>query len=83
MSAKRGELVLAEVPDPSPSAVRKALTREELARHCRRRTRGTEEISGLIEALLLALSAATDTLGVPLLRAEMKAIWEEQPTRPS
>ena len=30
-----------------------------------------------IEALLLALFLATDTLGVPLFK-EMKAIWEEQ-----
>ena len=78
MSAKRGEMVQAGIPNPSPSAVKKALTREELARHCRRKTRGVEQTTELIEALLLAMTPATDILGVPLLRGEMKDIWEEQ-----
>ena len=78
MSAKRGELVQAGVPDPSSRAIRTALTREELARHCRRKTRGAEETITMIESLLLALCTATDTIGVPLLREEMKDIWKEQ-----
>ena len=78
MSAKRGELVLAGIPNPSPSAVKRAVTREELARHCRRKTRGAEKTTEQIEALLLAMSPATDTLGVPLFRGEMKDVWEEQ-----
>lgn len=78
ISAKRGTLVAAGVPNPTESAVMKAVTRKELARHCRRRTRGTEETVQLIEEMLLTLSSATDTLGVPLLRAEIKEIWEEQ-----
>ena len=47
-------------------------------KHCCRRTRGTEETLEAIESLLLALSDATDALGMPLLREEMKDIWEEQ-----
>ena len=78
MSAKRGELVQAGVPNPSPSAVKKALSREETARYCRRRTRGAEMTTELIEGLLLAMTSATDTLGVPLFREEMKEVWEEQ-----
>lgn len=78
MRAKGGELTQAGVRNPSSTAIRKAITREELARHCRRRTRGHESTLELIEALLLALSPATDTLGVPLFREEMKEIWEEQ-----
>ena len=31
-----------------------------------------------IEALLLSFSMATDTLGVPLLKEDIKSIWEEQ-----
>lgn len=78
MSAKRVELQLAGLNDPSNTAVRKALTVKELARHCRRRTRGVEETTSLIESMLLSLSQATDTLGVPLFREEMNVIWEEQ-----
>lgn len=39
-SAKRGELLRSGVRDPSDSAVRDAITKDELAKHCRRRTRG-------------------------------------------
>ena len=76
--AKKGELQSAGVPTPSDSAVRKAITREELARHCKRKTRGVEETKQLMEELLLSLSSATDTLGVPLLKLEMRDIWQEQ-----
>lgn len=55
------------------------MTKEELARHCRGRTRGAEVTMGLIESLLLSLSTSTDTMGVPLLKGEeIKQIWEEQ-----
>lgn len=78
MSAKRSELQSAGVPNPTDSAVMKAISRKEMARHCRRRTRGAAETLHLIETLLLSLSGATDTLGVPLFRDEIKDIWEEQ-----
>ena len=58
--------------------MQKALSKQELQKHCRRCTRGTEETVEAIESLLLALSAATDALGMPLLREEMKEIWQEQ-----
>ncbi|KAK2170216.1 hypothetical protein NP493_1158g00062 [Ridgeia piscesae] len=57
----------AGIASPSESAIRKAITRDELALHCRRRTRGSEATVTAIETLLLALADATDTLGVPLL----------------
>ena len=38
MSAKGNELMNAGIPHPSESAIRKAVTKEELARHCCRRT---------------------------------------------
>ena len=60
------------------SAIRKAVTREELARHCRRRTRGAVVTESLIEALLLELASATDSLGVPVLSDQMARIWEEE-----
>lgn len=68
----------AGVSDPSPSALRKATSREELARHCRRRTRAVTEITELIEALILAMSQATDALGVRLFNDDMQDIWSEQ-----
>ena len=77
-SAKKAELIAAGVPCPSERAVKKAVTREELARHCKRKTRGVHETTQLIEDLILSLSSATDTLGVPLLKEEMKDIWSEQ-----
>lgn len=66
------------ITNPSASAMQKALSKQELQKHCRRCTRGTEETVEAIESLLLALSAATDALGMPLLREEMKEIWQEQ-----
>ena len=78
MEAKRGEMVRAGLSHPSDAAVRKAISREEVLRHCRRRTRGAEETTSAIEALLLSLASATDTLGVPLLKEEMGVIWKEQ-----
>lgn len=78
LSARRAMMVQAGVVHPSPSALTNALTREEIARHCRRRTRGTQATTELIENLLLSLSTATDSLGVPLLRSEVSDIWKEQ-----
>ena len=72
MQAKRAELIAAGIPNPSGDAVKKAIKKEELARHCRRKTRGVEQTMELIEELLLSLSTATDTLGVPLFKEEMK-----------
>ena len=62
------------------SAVRKAITREELSRHCHRRTRGAELTLEQIERLLLELSSplATDSSGEPVLSNKMVTIWEEK-----
>ena len=76
--AKKGELVSLGVSRPTDAAARKATTKEELLKHCRRRTRGVEETIIAIEQLLLSLSSATDTLGVPLLKQELTTIWAEQ-----
>ena len=77
-AAKRSELITAGVPNPPPTAVQKAVSKEEIARHCRRRTRGTKETVDAIVEVLLSFSMATDTLGVPVLKEEMKVIWAEQ-----
>ena len=78
-SAKRGELRMSGVANPSEEAIKEAVTKEEMARHCRRRTRGVEATSRLIESLLTTMSTATDALGVPLFRDDMvETIWPEQ-----
>lgn len=78
-SAKRGELEMAGVTNPSEEVITKAVTKEEMARHCRRWTRGVEETSRLIESLMTTMSTATDALGVPLFRDDMlTTVWPEQ-----
>lgn len=76
--AKKKEMIQAGVQSMSDKAAAKAVTREELARHCRRRTRGADVTTSKLESLFLALTGTTDVLGVPLLRKEMAGIWEEQ-----
>lgn len=63
--AKREELKAAGIPNPSDSAVRKAITEVEMARHCKWRTRGVAATKEAINNLLSELSTSTDTLGVP------------------
>ncbi|XP_065905191.1 uncharacterized protein [Dysidea avara] len=76
--AKRGYLKQQGISQPSVSAVKKAITKDELSRHCRRKTRGVELTIQLIEELLLKLGTATDSVGVPLFNEDMTTIWEEQ-----
>ena len=65
--------------NPYEEAVRKAVTKEEMARLCRRRTRGVEETSKLLDSLFSSMSTATDALGVPLFRDHMlTTVWPEQ-----
>ncbi|XP_031172172.2 uncharacterized protein LOC116061928 isoform X2 [Sander lucioperca] len=57
------------------------LSREELALHCRRRTRGEETTTRLLEELLQQLigTNGNDSLGVPLLdRERTEHIWRVQ-----
>ena len=60
------------------SAIKKAITREELVRHCRRRTRGDDVTRQLMESLILQMTGATDSLGAPVLSARMLDIWQEE-----
>lgn len=71
-------MVAVGIPNPTNGAVRKAVSGDELVKHCRRRTRGVQECTSSLEALILSFSAAVDTLGVPLLKEETEGIWEEQ-----
>ena len=77
VTANKQEMLSAGLPHVSENAVRKAITKDELAQHCRR-TQGVQETMKTIEDLLLSFSASTNSLGVPLLKAEMSSIWKEQ-----
>jgi len=76
--AKRGCLLQEGVSNPSMSAIQKAVTKDELSRHCCRRTKGAELTLQLIRELLLQLSTATDSLGVPVFGVKMVTIWNEE-----
>ncbi|XP_053724454.1 uncharacterized protein LOC128760806 isoform X1 [Synchiropus splendidus] len=55
------------------------LTAKELARHCRRHTRGVMETCRLIQEVLDTFWTKTDTQGVALIdRARMEEIWRTQ-----
>ncbi|XP_058509620.1 uncharacterized protein LOC131475475 [Solea solea] len=55
------------------------LSAKELARHCRRRTRGAAETERLLREVLDAFWDLTDSMGVPLIdRDRMEEIWSTQ-----
>ena len=80
-TAKRNELLQAEVRNPGEAEVINKITKRELALHCRRKTRGTVETTELLHSLLLTFSGpqGRDTLGVPLLDKDLTwETWESQ-----
>ncbi|XP_060774463.1 uncharacterized protein LOC132884641 [Neoarius graeffei] len=79
--AKKSELAAKGILDITEEALNARISRRELALHCRRRTRGMEETSRLLEALISLFDspAGKDTLGVPLLDHErIQGIWKDQ-----
>ena len=78
ISAKRAELKLAGLENPSDEAVKKAINKRELAAHCKRQTKGTSVTTRSIEELILAFTGCTDALGVPLFNDKMVSAWLEQ-----
>ena len=76
--AKKGCLQREGVGNPSSAAIKKALTREELSRHCRRRTCGEVETRELMEQLLLSMAGITDSGGNLLFGNRIATIWEEE-----
>lgn len=69
------------VPGITDAMVDKNISKEELALHCRRKTRGQETTIRLIDRLLQELmwEKGKDLLGVPLLdRVRMEHIWHVQ-----
>lgn len=81
VQAKRQQLQADGLSSLTDGDIRKHLKREELALHCRRRTRGEDVTIQLLEDLLQRLMghAGKDSLGVPLLDQErMEHIWRVQ-----
>ncbi|TKS65405.1 hypothetical protein D9C73_027938 [Collichthys lucidus] len=79
--AKREQLRQEGVPGITDTLVDQHITKDELALHCRRQTRGERQTVVLIEQLLNELMGAKgrDFLGVPLLDQErMQHIWQVQ-----
>ncbi|XP_073667611.1 uncharacterized protein [Paramisgurnus dabryanus] len=79
--AKKELLVSQGWPVLTDEVVSKHLSKQELALHCRRRTRGEETTILLLERLLTELmtSNGSDSMGVPLLdRERMEHIWTVQ-----
>ncbi|XP_053406185.1 uncharacterized protein LOC123525390 [Mercenaria mercenaria] len=77
--AKKGELKDKFGRVPSEEQISAHITTAELARHCRRKTRGVQKTRTLIDQLLNAMWDLTDSTGVRLVNADsMKQVWETQ-----
>ena len=68
--AKAAELVASGIVSPTPGQVNQAITRKEMAIHCRRATRGVETTRRLIQELLSSMWELTDSCGVRLIHPE-------------
>jgi hypothetical protein len=79
MEAKRADLSGGSCM--SDDDAHRLLTRDELARHCRRRTRGVEEMTLHLERLvqLFESDKGKDVLGVPLFpKGALHRVWDKQ-----
>ncbi|CAK6975525.1 uncharacterized protein LOC124857001 [Scomber scombrus] len=71
--------LLRRAKEADQSRGRNQLTIKEMARHCRRRTRGAQETERLLDETIQAFMGVTDTMSIPLLdRDRMEAIWATQ-----
>ena len=81
LSAKRSQLEAMGVRDMSDEDLIKRVSRDELALHCRRSTRGEKETTSLISRLLEAFDGdkGRNTQGVPLIDSQrMREVWDAQ-----
>ena len=80
-AAKSAELQQQGITGISCEDVSRRLTRQELQRHCRRRTRGSEATTKLLQQVIEVLDGeeGCDTMGVPLLDHEkIQEAWRVQ-----
>ena len=76
--AKSAELSAAQ-RTPTQAEVDKAITKKEMALHCRRKTRGVDKTRQLIQELLDSMWNLTDAIGVRLIDPERMAnIWRKE-----
>ena len=81
LNAKRTELSASGVRRAAKEDIAMHVSKKELATHCKRWTRGSEESAELIQQLIETFSSdvGKDTMGIPLLDAEHAwQIWDEQ-----
>ncbi|XP_056614654.1 uncharacterized protein LOC130429852 [Triplophysa dalaica] len=78
--AKRRELEQCQgVTGLTDELLMRKLNPKQLAKHCRRRTRGTEVTERLIGETLEGFKDAKETMGIPLMDQErMTVVWETQ-----
>lgn len=81
VAAKAAEFRLRGSGEMAHNDVVRSLTKQELARHCRRRTRGVEETTRLLNELVEVYESprATDLLGVRLFpKGALRETWVQQ-----
>jgi len=79
--AKSAELAEKSASGFTDADLQRKVSRKELALHCRRTTRGTEETTRLLEELITCFASdlGKDTMGVPLLDHDRtQPMWEQQ-----
>ncbi|KAK0155426.1 hypothetical protein N1851_002228 [Merluccius polli] len=78
--AKRGEWRNSHSGHPpTEEQLLASISPGELKRHCRRRTRGVEEMRRMISGLLQSMWDLTDTTGLHLVNCDsMRHVWEKQ-----
>ena len=79
--AKRSQMELSHIQNPSEEDIIRSITRNELALHCRRSTRGEKDTTELLFNLLKMFDSQRghDTMGVPLLHHDrIWELWEKQ-----
>ena len=65
--------------EPTDAQVLASISSREVAKHCRRRTRGVEETRALIKSLLDSMWQLVDSTGLHLINHEsMSRVWEVQ-----
>ena len=60
--SKKIELQIAGISNPSAETVEKAAYKNELTKHCRRKTRGTSATIAFLDELITSLTGVIDSL---------------------
>ena len=74
--AKRAELAKNGINSDPLASMDKYVTKNDLAKHCRRQNRQPDQIADEIQSLIEKYKSANDSTGTPLFCPEIEAIWE-------